>query len=787
MTKFFKLYIYNLTLLLAVFSATILQSQNFHLQHFTVADGLPQQEVIDISLDQFGYLWIHTQGGEITRFNGEKFEILPEKLFPDVFLESTIEYKELPKIAKQQIKKHTINKIIKDKQSVIWIATSRGLYKVVENNFKHLNGHEITSLNIFKDKLLIGSPNNLTQLDSNGFSPLLKNKYINSVKSNSNQIFAGSDNSVFVLDSLKVIDTIEVKGKINRILIHDSKFWVATSTNGIFSFSYDLKTENTFNFIQFDESDGVYDLNITDIQVDRIGRLWYASKKGFLGFINKNKVRHLGKILNTDVTVGTLVFHNTKIFLGTQGKGVWWSEVNENLKFNKLEGIDRLNSENVNQLLFDSRDNLWIGTHKGLNKVLLDADTQIKDVEHFGKNDGFLGIETTKNAITEDRNGNLWFGTVNGLMKYNFSNIENRKHKPEVFFERIEVDYNTIDTIANVQNSLELKPTENNIGFKFKTVDLSYPDEIEYRWKLNTDDWSPWSKEQNVNYSSLNPGLYEFHVQSRVHKTFKSDILNYKFNIATPLVDKLWFRALIISALVLLLVSLFRRYLYTVREKNKRKEQQLKTENYLLSLEQKALQLQMNPHFIFNVLNGIKSMGATNIDLMNDTVNKFAALLRLTLSNSRKENITLKEEVSILKNYIDIEKLMSQNPFEYTVNLPKDFDAEEILIPPMLIQPFVENAIKHGISSVKNGKLDIYFSVKDEFLYCTIQDNGIGIEVSKKSKQKTSHQSMALEVTRERIESISGKESFEIKEVKDKSQNIEGTKVVFKIPLLTDY
>lgn len=786
MSKFFKIFTYNLILLLAVFSTSILQSQNFHLQHYTVADGLPQQEVIDISFDQFGYLWIFTKGGEYARFDGEKFKIFTSDFVPKFFKEPIIKYDFLPKIAQEKIKKSSINKILKDRQSVIWIATSRGLYKVVENNFEHLlNGHEITSLNIFKDKLLIGSPNNLAQLDSNDFSPLLKNNYINSVISSSNQIFAGSGDSIFVLDSLKVIDTIKVNAKVKRIISQNNKFWVATSTNGIFSFSYDLKIKSVINFIQFDKSDGVYDLNISDIQIDRIGRLWYISQKGFLGTIDKNIVKHIGKVLNTDAAIGSLVFHNTKLFLGTQGNGVWWSEVSENLKFKKLDGVKKLNSGNINQLFFDSRDNLWIGTHKGMNKVLLNAETQIIDVKHFGKNDGFLGIETTKNAITEDRNGNLWFGTVNGLMKYNYVDFKSEKNKPTIFFETIEVAYNQIDSIT--KRTLELKPTENHIGFKFKTVDLSYPDEIEYRWKLNTDKWSPWSKEQNVNYSSLNSGNYEFQVQSRVHRIFKSDVLNYNFSIATPLIEKLWFRVLIISLLLLILLSIFRKYLQNLKEKNKRKEQQLKTQNYLLSLEQKALQLQMNPHFIFNVLNGIKSMGATNINLMNDTVNKFATLLRLTLNNSRKENITLEEEVSTLKNYIDIEQLMVKNSFEYTIELPQNFDAEEILIPPMLIQPFVENAIKHGISTKKNGKLAIDFSVIDEFLYCSVKDNGIGIEVSKMKNKKVSHHSMALEVTRERIESISGNNSFKIVELKNDKAKVLGTKVTFKIPLLTDY
>jgi two-component system sensor histidine kinase LytS len=130
---------------------------------------------------------------------------------------------------------------------------------------------------------------------------------------------------------------------------------------------------------------------------------------------------------------------------------------------------------------------------------------------------------------------------------------------------------------------------------------------------------------------------------------------------------------------------------------------------------------------------------------------------------------------------------MSNQSFDYEINAPSYFDIEEILIPPMLIQPFVENAIRHGISSIENGKLVIDFFIKEEQLLCSIQDNGIGIEVSKRNKTKSNHQSMALEVTRERIESLSENNSFEIEEMKDEKQLVLGTKVSFKIPLLTDY
>ncbi|MDD7913902.1 sensor histidine kinase [Polaribacter ponticola] len=212
----------------------------------------------------------------------------------------------------------------------------------------------------------------------------------------------------------------------------------------------------------------------------------------------------------------------------------------------------------------------------------------------------------------------------------------------------------------------------------------------------------------------------------------------------------------------------------------------LKQENHLLTLEQKALQLQMNPHFIFNVLNGIKALGNTGkIDELNKTISQFSVLLRSILNNSRKEEISLQEEIDYLKNYIELEQNMSSKLFTFQIHTNlNNIDPEEILIPSMLIQPFIENCIKHGIQLNKEGKIDVNFDVIHNFLNCTIIDNGIGFNQSKKENQN--HSSIAIKVSKERIEKISTKNSFLINEVVEATK-IKGTKVWFKIPLKTDY
>ena len=114
------------------------------------------------------------------------------------------------------------------------------------------------------------------------------------------------------------------------------------------------------------------------------------------------------------------------------GDGIWIANLNNPREIKPLSGIKKLNSKNIYQLIFDTDGNLWAGTEKGVNKIIIDANTSMLDVFYFGRNDGFLGIETIKNAISKDVDGNLWFGTMNGLTKYIPSNNQLKKVKSTV-------------------------------------------------------------------------------------------------------------------------------------------------------------------------------------------------------------------------------------------------------------------------------------------------------------------------------------------------------------------
>ncbi len=820
-----KLEIYN-------FSAVLLQKGKiiaatfddgiFVLDSKNPADSflLPEPPRINsMSIHNKNELWIATDNDGITVLETEK-------------------YAEIKRLnISNGLSTNHVRRIRSDDRDNLWIATSGGgFYKYFQNNFKHfdkttgLKGNRIFAVHNAKDGVwLSSSESGLTRIDSLGIHPIpnenpffdVKVKTITSdAKGN---VWAGSDDRGILFRETKMVDSLvytvssslqikidtiskevtknhiidESKGFLSdwvrKIVVDDNAIWAATYASGIVKFNYDSDTDSLMIQKTFGRQDGITDLLINDLAKDAKGRFWFSSKNGHLAFIADDKVNYVETELKEQTAIGTLLFHDDTMFLGTSGKGIWYANSSDPSNFQQLKGAKKLSSNNIYQLIFDDQGYLWAGTERGIDKIELNTANEIIDVYHFGRNDGFLGIETCLNAVDKDDKGNLWFGAIYGLTQHVPNENVKIAVQPKVYFTGVEERYKNIDSLnlkdwTNSDKILQLTPEQTQLGFSFRTLDLDHPKEIEYRTKLDDTKWSPWVKENKQNFAGLAFGSHTFSVQSRNYRWVESSPIQFRFFIDSPLYKKDWFQWAVLTFIFLALLGISLFYIKKIKAKNKAAQERLETQNYLLSLEQKALRLQMNPHFVFNVLNGIKAMAKSKPEKMNTTINSFAVLLRETLQNSRKETISLDQEIKALRQYIEVEKLMATKAFTYDIEVQTEPSAEEILIPPMLIQPFVENAIRHGIlKGDKEGVLQVSFHTSETRLHCTISDNGMGIFKSQSEKTKTDHQSMALVVTKERLESISGKNSLQIEEIKKEDGTIEGTEIAFEIPLLTDY
>ncbi|MFK7781535.1 two-component regulator propeller domain-containing protein [Psychroserpens sp.] len=798
----------------ATFNNGVLVIKN---QNFEDADLIREPlRINNISIQNSNQLWVATDNEGVSVIDTDNHELLFK-------IKST-----------NGLSTSDVRDVLSDQQGNIWIGTSGGgLYKYFQNNFKHyntetgLNGNRIYAVHHTKNELWFSNAEaGLMRIDPLGIQDVelpetFSNVKIKTITSDENgNIWAGSDGKGLlfkgkVISDSIVIDTLKnLKRKIpvERIItktfstnngfpfdwirsLHaeNDTVWAATYSSGIVKFNYNLIEDKLIIYKTYSRLNGIEDIFIKDMVKDNQNRIWYVTKNGHLGYLKGDQITHLGLVLDQHISINSVLIQNNTIFLGTAGNGVWWSKDKNHSVFKKLKGTKALTSENVYQLIFDNQGYLWVGSEKGVDKVELTKDIDMNDVFFFGRNDGFLGIETCLNAVDKDPNGHLWFGAINGLTEYQPTDLNTNLKKPKLFFEDVKVAYKSIDTInlsvwSNSNKVLKLNPTQRQVSFAFKSVDVDHPNGIEYRYKLNESDWSPWTTNSSQDFSELNYGSHQFVAQSRNYRWVNSEPLKFSFYIEKPLLKKVWFQWLLIGIVTLIVLLIIVQYIKRLKHKSIIEKERLQLENHLLTLEQKALRLQMNPHFIFNVLNGIKAMAPKKPEKMNDTVNSFAILLRETLVNSRKDKISLDQEIKTIKHYIEVERLMAEEPFEYVITLNTDLDTEEILIPPMLIQPFIENAIRHGIlKGPRKGKLKIQFDTTEDTLKVTIEDNGIGIYKSQQQKPKTDHQSMALKVTRERLESISGKGALEVREIKQKDGTIEGTTIIFIIPLETDY
>ncbi|MCK9421703.1 MAG: histidine kinase [Bacteroidales bacterium] len=210
-----------------------------------------------------------------------------------------------------------------------------------------------------------------------------------------------------------------------------------------------------------------------------------------------------------------------------------------------------------------------------------------------------------------------------------------------------------------------------------------------------------------------------------------------------------------------------------------------------LILEQKLLRSQMNPHFIFNSLTNIQNFILTEKpDKASIYLSKFAMLVRNILDNSVEEYVVLEKEISTIENYLELQKVRFSGKFDYSIHIADEIDTDTLKIPPMLAQPFIENAIEHGIKHRETpGHIDISFSLKDHVLIFEVEDNGIGRQKAHEIRilKDPEHKSMATSLTRERLANLNRKMKekirLEIFDLKNAIGEASGTKVTFGIPL----
>lgn len=616
--------------------------------------------------------------------------------------------------------------IKQDKIGYLWIATDKGLVKFDGDDFTQINKLKTTDL-LINDDLVYGGLENGLFIKNKSKEQFIESKKVLKIFSHKKEVFMGTSEGIYrlrkaLLEPVKINSTLDFS-IINDLIFCDDAVYIA-SNNGLWKLDNILNPKSILKIVEG---------NIVSLEIFQ-NKVIAATLKGDLLIIEKESII---KTIETLENISSVKKLKNEIWVTSETNGL---EIFVLPSFSFKQKINKYNSIHTNAI----------------------------------------------NSVFRDVQNSTFIASEKGLYILRSNNLENQpKTKPTVHFENLQVNHNNVDSLFVVKN-IKLSHLENNIAISFKTIDILNPKKITYRYKL-TDNFSPWSSNNNIQFANLNTGRYTFQVQSKIENR-ESSVKSFSFTIDAPFYKQAWFVFTVVISLLLLGYFSLHYYIQKINKINKQKIDKLKLHNRLLTLEQKALQLQMNPHFIFNVLNGIKALGNSGkIDELNNTISKFSILLRGILNNSRKEEITLQEEIELLKNYIELEQRMSAKSFTYTIitNL-NNTDPEEILIPTMLMQPFVENCIQHAFEKNTKGNITIDFDVKHRFLNFIVIDNGIGIHQSKKRKTNTNHKSVALNVSKERLHIITPENSFKIDEIIEEKA-IKGTKVSFRIPLKTDY
>jgi hypothetical protein len=389
------------------------------------------------------------------------------------------------------------------------------------------------------------------------------------------------------------------------------------------------------------------------------------------------------------------------------------------------------------------------------------------------------------NPFLFDSNGYFWFSRDWDLFKSNqamASMVKNNQKTSELF--SLKINDNKVDPTQYSDGSLEIREFEKNLEIQYGYINPNPKDSIRYEYQVKgkSKQWYPIDS-NIISISSLGGGNYTINVATiSQNKRTEQQVLN--ITKEKTLLEKNWFWLLSIGAISGLIFAYNK-----IRINHVRKQERLKAsyEKKLSELQMEALQSQMNPHFIFNALNSIKHFILTNEKFKAaEYLSGFSSLVRQVLNNSKSPIINLEKEIETLKLYIEMEQMRFDDKFNYQFHIDGNLDLLEINLPPLIFQPYVENAIWHGLMH-KEGprKLDIYFKKLGDSLLCTIEDNGIGRKKAMESKPGglKRQKSFGMQITQDRMKINQIKSDINIIDKENDNGIATGTKVIIQIPL----
>ena len=565
---------------------------------------------------------------------------------------------------------------------------------------------------------------------------------------------------------------------------------------------------------------------------DNSGDLWFGTYGGGLNQYHGERFTHFTEKegLKDDDINTVLVDRDGNLWIGSLSGGVSRYDGKRFIHFTDEQG---LSNNEVITIFEDKRGNLWFGTGRGLSKLEKSrsdslnkalTDGTVSELMKSGSlfrtythEDGFSDFNVSHGkTIHEAKDGTIWIGTQERLTAFH-PGAETRDTIPpniqltgvSLFNEKIawqnldkkndtnivlgngmlvhDFHFDTISRWYGLPHNLSLPYNNNYLTFNFVGITLQSPKKVKYQSRLEGLDksWSQLTDRTEVQYGNLPHGKYSFKVKAMNGDGYWSNEFTYSFTIRPPWWHTWWAYTLFALSFIGLIYAIFRYRLNKIRMQHEIVLQKHKA----AELEMQALRAQMNPHFIFNCLSSINRFILKNdSDNASDYITKFSRLIRLILQNSQAAFISLESELESLQLYLELEVLRFNYHFDYKVKIADDLDVTEIKIPPLIIQPYVENAIWHGLMQAKKkGQLEIELFRHEEELCCKITDDGIGRKKAAELKSKSTHKSIGMQITADRIAILHQRKQSDMIKITDlilPDGTAGGTEVFLKIPLV---
>ncbi|MFY0673604.1 MAG: histidine kinase [Bacteroidia bacterium] len=737
---------------------------------FSISDG----SITDVIQDKSGVVWIGTYNGGINVYDRfiNQFRLYQHRKGSDKGLSES-----------------RVFAIYETEQGDVWVGTDGGGLDYVDHTIntegdivaayydkskRVFEKQQVWVITDNKDgKLWIGTIGDGLYL----FDP--KNQETKNWRKNSLDKTSISDDSIY---SMK----LDSRGVL----------WIGTD-RGINAFN--RKTEE-FTSYQINPDDRrVFSSNtVLAIEEDAYGNIWAGTFGGGIAVINPSKgivETHLHSNSDTNSLSYDKIMSIHKdqegvMWIGTFGGGFNIYD-GQSKTFNAYTELDGLPNDVIYGFLEDESGYMWMSTNNGLSAFNIKTG-------HFRNFDASCNLQSNEfnqGAFFKGKTGRFYFGGINGLNSFIPEQVKINNYKPPVKINAFSSPGNLLSTeIENGLRSISLDFESNNVFFDFVAFNYVNSHLNKYRYKLEglNEDWIEAGKNRTASFTNLDPGDYTFKVQAANNDgVWNTTGAQVEVNVLSPFYMKWWFQPMLFIMAVSIVALIAFLIVKTVRSSTKQQliQADLKlaeTEKEGLKYRLTSLRAQMDPHFIFNSLNSIQHFITRNDkDSARGYLSKFAKLMRLILNSSREETISLAEEIDTLKLYIDLERLRFDYKFDYKIQIDDNIDPDEVDVPTMLLQPYIENAIIHGLKNKVDEqgllKMNIY-PVGNEGIKVEIEDNGIGRKKAAeiRSQKLDRYKSLGMQVTQDRLKLWStGKEepTVSITDLFDEDKNPVGTRV----------